>query len=245
MLVRIDVAGRSAPTRPGAAELAVTSVARFAEGQPETAGRHRKAEEGAVRGAGVDRGSGHPGDRGGPGGGALPVFLRLAPRAPARRQPLAPTDPALEFSVLGRREIGGRSGCCCRASRGPTTPSGSPCSSALLTAAGAGLGAAGHVAEEFAAQMAADIVAGVAGGWTLLVRAAGAAGDLRPGHCRPWRPASRPCSPRASSSATSAPPSKARSPLLLLAGQPGRGGRVRDARPDHPPARPAPRRGLG
>ena len=35
----------------------------------------------------------------------------------------------------------------------------------LLTAAGTGLGAAGHVAEEFALQMAAGV-----GGWVLLVR---------------------------------------------------------------------------
>jgi cell volume regulation protein A len=82
---------------------------------------------------------------------------------------LAPTDPAVVFSVLGRREIGGRSGVLLQGESGANDPVGIALLVALLTAAGAGLGAAGHVAGEFALQMAVGIVAGVAGGWALLV----------------------------------------------------------------------------
>ena len=39
---------------------------------------------------------------------------------------IAPTDPAVVFSVLGKREVAGRSGPSWRASPGPTTRSGSP-----------------------------------------------------------------------------------------------------------------------
>jgi cell volume regulation protein A len=82
---------------------------------------------------------------------------------------LAPTDPAVVFSVLGRRVIGGRSGVLLQGESGANDPVGIALLVALLTAAGTGLGAAGHVAEEFALQMAVGIVAGVAGGWALLV----------------------------------------------------------------------------
>jgi cell volume regulation protein A len=82
---------------------------------------------------------------------------------------LAPTDPAVVFSVLGRREIGGRSGVLLQGESGANDPVGIALLVALLTAAGTGLGAAGHVAGEFALQMAVGIVAGVAGGWALLV----------------------------------------------------------------------------
>jgi len=82
---------------------------------------------------------------------------------------LAPTDPAVVFSVLGRREIGGRSGVLLQGESGANDPVGIALLVALLTAAGTGLGAAGHVAEEFALQMAVGIVAGGAGGWALLV----------------------------------------------------------------------------
>ncbi len=40
---------------------------------------------------------------------------------------LAPTDPAVVFSVLGRREIAGRSGVLLEGESGPTTRSASPC----------------------------------------------------------------------------------------------------------------------
>ena len=42
---------------------------------------------------------------------------------------LAPTDPAVMFSVLGNKEVGGRSGRFSRASRAPTTRSASRSSS--------------------------------------------------------------------------------------------------------------------
>ena len=82
---------------------------------------------------------------------------------------LAPTDPAVVFSVLGRREIGGRSGTLLEGESGANDPVGIALLVALLTAAGTGLGAAGHVAEEFVLQMAVGVVVGVAGAWALLV----------------------------------------------------------------------------
>ena len=78
---------------------------------------------------------------------------------------LAPTDPAVVFSVLGRREIGGRSGVLLQGESGANDPVGIALLVALLTSAGTGLGAAGHVAGEFVLQMAV----GVAGGRGLLL----------------------------------------------------------------------------
>ncbi|HUY47808.1 MAG TPA: cation:proton antiporter [Streptosporangiaceae bacterium] len=82
---------------------------------------------------------------------------------------LAPTDPAVVFSVLGRREVAGRTGVLLEGESGANDPVGIALLVALLTAAGTGLGAAGHVAEEFGLQMAVGVVAGVAGGRGLLV----------------------------------------------------------------------------
>jgi potassium/hydrogen antiporter len=81
---------------------------------------------------------------------------------------LAPTDPAVVFSVLGRREVGGRTGLLLEGESGANDPVGIALLVALLTAEGSGLSAVGQVTEEFALQMAVGILVGVAGGRALL-----------------------------------------------------------------------------
>jgi potassium/hydrogen antiporter len=84
---------------------------------------------------------------------------------------LAPTDPAVVFSVLGRREIAGRTGTLLEGESGANDPVGIALLVALLSAtgAGAGAGAAGEVALEFLQQMAIGAAVGVAGGLVLLI----------------------------------------------------------------------------
>jgi cell volume regulation protein A len=81
---------------------------------------------------------------------------------------IAPTDPAVVFSVLGRREISGRSGVLLEGESGANDPVGIALLIALLTASGTGPGAARQVAVEFVIQMAVGIVVGVVGGRMLL-----------------------------------------------------------------------------
>jgi potassium/hydrogen antiporter len=80
---------------------------------------------------------------------------------------LAPTDPAVVFSVLGRREIGGRTGTLLEGESGANDPVGIALMLAVLGSTGGGLDAVGHGALEFAAQMAIGIAFGVAGGLAL------------------------------------------------------------------------------
>jgi cell volume regulation protein A len=83
---------------------------------------------------------------------------------------LAPTDPAVVFSVLGRREIRGRSGTILEGESGANDPVGIALMVALLTAAsgGGGGGAVLTVVEEFALQMAVGGAIGVLGGWAMI-----------------------------------------------------------------------------
>jgi cell volume regulation protein A len=85
---------------------------------------------------------------------------------------LAPTDPAVVFSVLGRREISGRSGTILEGESGANDPVGIALMVALLTAASGGGGGGGHavlvVVEEFALQMAVGAVVGVVGGRAMI-----------------------------------------------------------------------------
>ena len=77
---------------------------------------------------------------------------------------LAPTDPAVVFSVLGRREISGRSGTILEGESGTNDPVGIAIMVSLLSAGGSlGAGLA-----EFAVQMSVGLAVGLAGGWTLL-----------------------------------------------------------------------------
>jgi potassium/hydrogen antiporter len=80
---------------------------------------------------------------------------------------VAPTDPAIVFSVLGRREIAGRGGALLEGESGSNDPVGIALIAALLATRGTGLGAAGHVAWELASQLTIGLAVGAAGGWAL------------------------------------------------------------------------------
>jgi cell volume regulation protein A len=81
---------------------------------------------------------------------------------------VAPTDPAVVFSVLGQRELAGRSGTIIEGESGANDPVGIALMASLLAAGGVGAGAFGHVAGEFALQMAVGAVVGGLGGWALV-----------------------------------------------------------------------------
>jgi cell volume regulation protein A len=81
---------------------------------------------------------------------------------------LAPTDPAVVFSVLGRREISGRSGTLLEGESGANDPVGIALMVSLLGATGGGWSAVGSGLGHFALQLAVGGVVGVAGGWALL-----------------------------------------------------------------------------
>jgi cell volume regulation protein A len=81
---------------------------------------------------------------------------------------LAPTDPAVVFSVLGSREVAGRSGTILEGESGANDPVGIALLASLLTAGGLSWGTAGGVAVEFALQMAVGGAVGVFGGRALL-----------------------------------------------------------------------------
>jgi len=81
---------------------------------------------------------------------------------------LAPTDPAVVFSVLGRREIAGRSGVLLEGESGVNDPVGIALLVALLAATPAGAPIAVTVTGTFLLQMAVGAVAGAAGGRALL-----------------------------------------------------------------------------
>ncbi|WP_250009326.1 potassium/proton antiporter [Actinoplanes sp. M2I2] len=82
---------------------------------------------------------------------------------------LSPTDPAVVFSVLGRREIVGRSGVLLEGEAGANDPVGIALMAVLISAAGLSGGeAVGHGLLEFVRQMAIGGAAGAAAGWLLL-----------------------------------------------------------------------------
>jgi potassium/hydrogen antiporter len=81
---------------------------------------------------------------------------------------LAPTDPAVVFSVLGRREIGGRAGTLLEGESGANDPVGIAVLVALVAAGGSGLHIAWTVTWEFALQIAVGLAVGIAGGWLLV-----------------------------------------------------------------------------
>jgi cell volume regulation protein A len=80
---------------------------------------------------------------------------------------LAPTDPAVVFSVLGRREISGRSGTLLEGESGANDPVGIALMVALL-GAGASWSSVGDVVGHFSLQMAVGALVGLGGGWLLL-----------------------------------------------------------------------------
>ena len=82
---------------------------------------------------------------------------------------LAPTDPAVVFSVLGRREISGRSGTILEGESGANDPVGIALMVALLSASGGGLHAVAGGVAEFVVQMVVGAAVGGVGGYLLLV----------------------------------------------------------------------------
>ncbi|WP_062993870.1 cation:proton antiporter domain-containing protein [Nocardia anaemiae] len=81
---------------------------------------------------------------------------------------LSPTDPAVVFSVLGRREIAGRSGVLLQGESGANDPVGIALLIALLGATTFSGGAVARAATEFGLQMLVGAAVGVAGGLGLL-----------------------------------------------------------------------------
>ncbi|MBN9605814.1 MAG: cation:proton antiporter [Actinomycetales bacterium] len=77
---------------------------------------------------------------------------------------LSPTDPAVVFSVLGNKEIGGRAGTMLEGESGANDPVGIAIMIALLSATGTGWAAVGSGLGTFALQIGVGAVVGVAGG---------------------------------------------------------------------------------
>ena len=81
---------------------------------------------------------------------------------------VAATDPAVVFSVFGRREISGRTGVLLEGESGANDPVGIALLTALLAAHGSAGSVALHVIVEFVLQMAVGAAIGTAGGIALL-----------------------------------------------------------------------------
>jgi potassium/hydrogen antiporter len=81
---------------------------------------------------------------------------------------VAPTDPAVVFSVLGRREVSGRSGTLLEGESGANDPVGIALLGSLLAAGGVSVGAWGDVAGTFVLQMLVGGAIGATGGVGLL-----------------------------------------------------------------------------
>jgi cell volume regulation protein A len=81
---------------------------------------------------------------------------------------LAPTDPAVMFSVLGNREVGGRSGTILEGESGANDPVGIALMIGLIELATHDDAGASTVAIEFAVEMAVGLVVGLAGAAALL-----------------------------------------------------------------------------
>ena len=106
--------------------------------------------------------------------GALAVLVHLVagfpwPVALLVGTALAPTDPAVVFSVLGSWEVEGRTGVLLEGESGANDPVGIALLVSLLGAGSSlGLGAAAEVLGGFALQMVIGAAVGIAGGYALL-----------------------------------------------------------------------------
>jgi len=96
-------------------------------------------------------------------GFALPWYVALLVATA-----VAPTDPAVVFSVLGQREVSGRAGTILEGESGANDPVGIALMASLITAGGLSAGAFASVGGEFLLQMGVGAVVGVAGGRALL-----------------------------------------------------------------------------
>jgi cell volume regulation protein A len=81
---------------------------------------------------------------------------------------VAPTDPAVVFSVLGQREVSGRGDVILKGESGANDPVGIALMASLIGAGGLSAGAFGHVGGEFLLQMTVGAAVGGAGGAALL-----------------------------------------------------------------------------
>ena len=81
---------------------------------------------------------------------------------------VAPTDPAVVFSVLGQRQIRGRSGTILEGESGANDPVGIALMGSLLAAGALSWQSAGQVATTFLLQMVVGGAVGVIGGWSIL-----------------------------------------------------------------------------
>lgn len=81
---------------------------------------------------------------------------------------VAPTDPAVVFSVLGRREVDGPAGTIIEGESGANDPVGIALLASLLSAGTLSGSAVGGVAGEFVAQMVVGLGVGIVGGFGLL-----------------------------------------------------------------------------
>ena len=101
---------------------------------------------------------------------------------------LAPTDPAVMFSVLGRREIAGRSGTTLEGEAGVNDPAGIALMIGLIELATHDDASPFVVVREFVVEMGIGTAMGLAGAWALLpccdVYASRPRASLR---CLPWR----------------------------------------------------------
>jgi potassium/hydrogen antiporter len=81
---------------------------------------------------------------------------------------IAPTDPAVVFSVLGQREISGRSGTVLEGESGANDPVGIALMSSLVTVGAVSVHAFGQIGLQFLLQMAVGALVGLVGGRALL-----------------------------------------------------------------------------
>jgi potassium/hydrogen antiporter len=81
---------------------------------------------------------------------------------------LAPTDPAVMFSVLGNREVGGRSGTILEGESGANDPVGIALMIGMIEFAQADEGSVWGIAREFGVEMTVGLVVGVVGGRLLI-----------------------------------------------------------------------------
>lgn len=81
---------------------------------------------------------------------------------------VAPTDPAVVFSVLGKREVAEPAGTILEGESGANDPVGIALMASLVTAGHVSVGAFGDVAGEFVLQMAVGLAIGIVGGRVLV-----------------------------------------------------------------------------
>src|SRR6266511_2000612 len=82
---------------------------------------------------------------------------------------LAPTDPAVMFSVFGRKEIGGRTGTILEGESGANDPVGIALMLAAVSLARTDSTSVAHAAAEFVLQLAVGIAVGAAGAYVLML----------------------------------------------------------------------------